>query len=58
MYLDQNSVIALEYHYYQNDCNYINLKECDEHLNDDGELVDSTGEKVTNLFSTEKYQKD
>jgi hypothetical protein len=58
MYLDQYSVIALEYHYYQNDCKYLNLVQSDEHLNDEGELVDSTGEKVTHLFSTDKYQKD
>lgn len=55
MYLDQYSVIALEYHYYQNDCKYLNLMQCDEHLNDDGDLVNSNGEKVTHLFSTEKY---
>jgi hypothetical protein len=58
MYLDQYSVIALEYHYYQNDCKYYNLLECQEQINPDGDLIDTNGEKASHLLGTEKYQKD
>lgn len=36
MYLDQYSVISLEYHYYQNDCKYLNMNPCNEHLDETG----------------------
>lgn len=55
MFLDQYSVIALEYHYYQNECKYYNLKTCDEHFDEAGELVDSYGNKVTHPLGTDKY---
>ena len=58
MYLDQYNVITLEYHYYQNDCKYHNMMQCDEGLNHLGELVDREGNKVTHLLATEKYQSD
>ena len=58
MYLDQHSVIALEYHYYQNDCKYINMIQSNEHFDDGGTLIDEAGEKVSHLLGTEKYQEN
>lgn len=40
MYLDQNSIVTLEYHYYQNDCTYTKLQPCEERWNENGVLVD------------------
>lgn len=56
MYLDQYNILALEYHYYQNDCKYTHLAQCDEHINDQGIWLDSDEKKVTHLLGTEKYQ--
>ena len=32
MYIDAHTVVTLEYHYYQNDCQYTQLSVIDEHL--------------------------
>ena len=56
MFLDQYSVIALEYHYYQNESKYYNLKPCNEHIDEEGVLVDEHGQKVTHPLGTDKYQ--
>jgi hypothetical protein len=55
MYLDQYSVVALEYHYYQNDCKYINLLQCDEQVNEEGDLVCLNGEKASHKLGTENF---
>jgi hypothetical protein len=52
MYLDQYSVVSLEYHYYQNDCKYINMLQSQETINQEGDLIDANGEKVSHLLGT------
>ena len=46
MFLDQYHIMTLEYHYYQNECKYHNMLQCDEQLNEEGVFVDSSGNKV------------
>ena len=58
MFLDQYSVVALEYHYYQNDCKYKELMAFNEHIDEDGNLIDESGEKATHALGTDKYQKN
>ena len=33
MYIDPHTVVTIEYHYYQNDCQYTSLSVVDEHIN-------------------------
>jgi hypothetical protein len=54
MYLDQNFVVTLEYHFYQKDLKYSYIKARKEFLLQDGTLMDNNGE-VTNLLATEKF---
>ena len=58
MYLDQYSILALEYHYYQSDCKYSKLVQCEEHINEQGIWVDSKNpdQPVKHKLATEKYQ--
>jgi hypothetical protein len=58
MFLDQYSVVTLEYHYYQNNCTYTELELCEEHLNGSGKLVDEDDEEVDHLLGTHDYNKD
>lgn len=56
MFIDQYYLMTLEYHYYQNDSQYIQLQRLDESIDENGELVDALGNKVLNKFAIEKYQ--
>lgn len=58
MYLDQYNVITLEYFYYSNDCKYSYLSPQEEYIDENNNLVDNNGEKVTHLLGTEKYLND
>jgi hypothetical protein len=58
MFIDQYNVVTLEYHYYQNNCKYTHLEQCDEHIDESGKLVDEDGEEVTHLLGSELYQQD
>ena len=58
MFIDQYSIVTLEYHYYQNDCKYSTLNACDEHIDHMGNLVNIDGDRVINKCGTENYQKD
>jgi hypothetical protein len=53
MFIDQYSVATLEYHYYQTDCEYRTLELCDEHINDEGKLVDFDNEPVDHKLGTD-----
>jgi len=40
MFLEGNSMLTLEYHYFQNDCSYKKMEVMKEFFNDKGVLVD------------------
>ena len=56
MYLDRNTVVTLEYHYYQKDCSYVQLSRRKEtfHNTDNKNTLknDETGTEVTNKLGT------
>ena len=54
MYIDQNTIMTLEFHYYQNDCQYTLLEKQKERIIDD-KLCDSNGNEVEHLLGTHKY---
>jgi hypothetical protein len=56
MYLDQGTVVALEYHYYQDSCKYTNLCRIVEHIDGRGRLVDQHGHECDHLLGTQEYQ--
>ena len=58
MFLDQYNIVTLEYHYYQNNCQYTYLNACDEHIDENGKLVDEDGEEVKHSLGTETYRAD
>ena len=59
MYIDAHTVVTLEYHYYQNDCQYSQIAVVDEHLNSENEFVDSEGtKKEPYALGTDQYQFD
>ena len=43
MYLDKDTIVTMELHYYQNDCKYSTLRAVDEHIDHNGHLVDNDG---------------
>jgi hypothetical protein len=43
MYLDQYSIVTLEYHYYQEKCKYLSLSTIEETIDHNGFLVDEQG---------------
>lgn len=52
MYIDQYQVVTLEYHYYQNDCEYHELERCDEFVNPEGKLCSIDGEEAEHKLGT------
>jgi hypothetical protein len=58
MFLDQYTVVTLEYHYYQNECKYSSLAPLDEHIDHNGNLVDIKGEKVNHKLGTQNFNTD
>lgn len=58
MFLDQYRVVALEYHYYQNDCKYSSLDAENESIDLNGNLIDGEGERISHKLGTEAYLKN
>ena len=58
MYLDQYNIVTLEYHYYQENCIYTTLNQCEEHIDDNGVLRDEDGEEVHHELGCESYKVD
>ena len=56
MFIDYQTVCTLEFHYYQNDCQYVELEPCDEVIDEDGNLVDSEGNLMQHHLYTQNYQ--
>ena len=52
MYIDQSTVVTLEFHYFQNDCKYTNLQPLNEHIDSHGKLVDENGNDADHLLGT------
>ena len=58
MYLDRNTVVTLEYHYYQKDCSYVQFKRRNEtFINTENKhiLKNETGTEVTNKLGTQNF---
>jgi|OM-RGC.v1.036672676 hypothetical protein len=55
MYLDSSNIITLEYHYYQTKCKYTKLIAQDEHIDEDGKLVNSNDQPVSYMLNTELF---
>lgn len=54
MYIDQGTIVTLEFHYYQNDCVYTTLEKQNEQIID-GKLCDSEGKEAEHLLGTHNY---
>jgi hypothetical protein len=52
MFIDQYSIVTLEYHYYQNNCTYSTLDPLNEHYNEQDKLCDSDGEELDHKLGT------
>ena len=59
MYIDQHTVVTIEYHYYQNGVQYTHLGVVDESINAQGKLVGPDGNpKPPYALGTDNYQAD
>ena len=55
MFLDKNTLIAHEYHYFQNDCKYYHLRQFEQY-EENGKIYDQDDNEVCHLLGTDLYQ--
>ena len=55
MFIDQYSIMTLEYYYYHNQCKYSYLTAQSEHIDENNDLVDDFGKKVKHKLGTHGY---
>ena len=55
MYIDQYSILTLEYYYYHNQCKYSYLTPSEESIDENNDLVDENGKPVEHKLGTHLY---
>ena len=57
MFIDKETFITMEFHHYQNECEYLKLKQVNE-FEEKGVFYDVEGQPIKHKLSTEKFVGD